>query len=64
MLSKYFSPEKNLKSQGETIKGEGDKKILLITAVRTETKYIVLFPEKSILDIFSSLNKIVLKNEV
>ena len=53
-----------MKSQGETIKGEGDKKILLITAVRTETKYIVLFPEKSILDIFSSLNKIVLKNEV
>ncbi|MCK5510381.1 hypothetical protein KAI65_02460 [Candidatus Parcubacteria bacterium] len=61
---KIFLSGEEFEIAGETIKGEGDKKILLITAVRTETKYIVLFPEKSILDIFSSLNKIVLKNEV
>ena len=47
---------------GRIIKNKNGKKLLLITAIKTKKRRIVLLPEKTIVNIFENLNNICIKN--
>lgn len=50
-----FLSEKEFEIAGAVLEGKDNKKLLLITAIKTENEEIVLFPTKTITDIFSGL---------
>jgi len=55
---KIFQSGEKFQVAGEVVKGGNGKKLFLITAVKTETQDIVLFPVKMVKSIFAGLNNI------